>query len=178
MTVRDVLQYPHPSLRDVANPITQAEVSSGFLTQLVSDMLETMYATPGTVGLAAPQIGQAWQVFVMDATASSSRERCRVVVNPVMESQSKWKYGREGCLSFPDYLITIKRARKISTRYWDAHFSEQHEEFSDFEAVIFQHEWDHLGGILFIDLAKNLEADLTLRSEYHQQVNKEASSTG
>jgi peptide deformylase len=163
MAVRPVLQYPHPVLRESCRDVTPDMIVNGCLQVLVTDLMDTMYATPGTVGLAAPQIGETWRVFVMDVTANTTRDQALVVVNPVIETQSKWKFGREGCLSFPEYLITLKRARKIQCRYLDGLGQHQVQDFQDFAAVVFQHEYDHLAGILFIDLARSLETDLLRR---------------
>lgn len=164
MPVRDVLQYPHPVLREMCKAVTPEMFDNGHLTQIVTDLLDTMAAKPGTVGLAAPQIAEPWQVFVMDSTANTTKNNTIVVVNPTITSQSRWKFGREGCLSFPEYLITLKRARKITSVFQAPSGEEVCRDFLDFEAVIFQHEADHLAGILFIDLARSLDSDLIIRS--------------
>lgn len=164
MAIKTVLEYPHPQLREVCKPVTQDMLVSGQLAQIITDLKETLYATPGTVGLAAPQIGENYQLFVMDATANTNKSQFKLIINPVLTNQSKWKYGREGCLSFPQYLITIKRARKLTANYLDEALQEKNITVEEFEAVIFQHEYDHLQGVLFIDLARNLETDLMIRS--------------
>lgn len=163
MAVLDVLLYPNATLRKACRPLEPSEIHSTEIQTLISDMLETMYHYPGCVGLAAPQVGVPVQLFVMDATSKTTRERQFVVINPSMPQQSQWKYCREGCLSFPDYLVTVKRAKKIMAQWHDASGQAQEQELKDFEAVIFQHEWDHLQGILFLDRIKNIETDLIPR---------------
>ena len=164
MTICTVLEYPNPHLREVSQPVSIAEMGSIPFEQLITDLNETLYHKPGTVGLAAPQIGYNYRAFVMDAKAATDKSGYKLVINPEILTDSRWKYGREGCLSFPEYLITIKRARRITVQYRDENWTLHEEELEDFEAVIFQHELDHLNGILFIDLARNLEIDLIRRN--------------
>lgn len=163
MTVCTVLEYPDTRLRQVSTEISDETISSESLAQLLTDLKETMYHKPGTVGLAAPQIGYNYRAFAMDATANGDRSKFRLVINPHITSDSRWKYGREGCLSFPEYLITIKRARRITVQYLDENLAPHEEQLEEFEAVIFQHELDHLNGVLFIDLARDLDTDLIKR---------------
>lgn len=164
MPVLEILRYPNPILRQPAQVLTAAEILSDDIQGLVRDMVETMYGFPGTVGLAAPQVGRSVQIFVMDADAkSASREHLEVVINPQIVQQSQWKYSREGCLSFPEYLVTVKRARKMTATWYDATGQQKEGELRDFEAIIFQHELDHLQGILFIDRVRNMQTDLMIR---------------
>ncbi len=163
MTVLDILRYPHPMLRRVCEPVSSEDLASGPVQRLIQDMIETMYHHPGTVGLAAPQVGMPLQIFVMDATAKTTRDALKVIVNPVIVQQSQWKYSREGCLSFPNYLVTVKRARKMTVQ-WSSPTSEPlTAEMKDFEALIFQHETDHLQGVLFVDRVRNASQDIMTR---------------
>jgi peptide deformylase len=132
-------------------------------------MIETLYHFPGTVGLAASQVGVPVQIMVIDSTAKTTKDRLMVLINPVLTQQSQWKYSREGCLSFPEYLVTVKRARKITAEWLDPKGQLQSEAFRDFEAVIIQHELDHLQGILFIDRVKNMQTDLILRASLEKE---------
>ncbi|MGH7739843.1 MAG: peptide deformylase, partial [bacterium] len=113
-------------------------------------------ASPGCVGLAAPQIHHAVRALVVDVSASpragtTGTSGLLQLLNPVIVEASQWKMGREGCLSFPDLLANVKRAQKITIRA----LNEKKEpiEFLShgFEAVAIQHEIDHLDGILFLD---------------------------
>lgn len=164
MTLLEILTYPNPVLRQPCRPLTPEEIRSEAIQTLIADMIDTMYHHAGSVGLAAPQVGVPVQLFVMDSTAKESRERLKVLINPVMTQQSQWKYSREGCLSFPDYLVTVKRARKVTATWLTPDGEESSEAFRDFEAIILQHEADHLQGILFLDRVKNMQTDLIRRS--------------
>ncbi len=164
MAILKILLYPNPVLRQQCQPVSQEELASETTQTLIKDMIETMYNYEGTVGLAAPQVGVPLQIMVMDATAKTTRDRLFVVINPVIIQQSQWKYSREGCLSFPDYLVTVKRARKLTASCLNQYQDEETLVFKDFEAIIFQHEWDHLQGILFIDRVKNIQTDILDRN--------------
>lgn len=165
MTILPVLEYPNPVLREICVPIEPDQIQSEPTQALIQDMIETLYDCQGAVGLAAPQVGHPVQLLIMDATAKTTRSELKVMINPVIESQSKWKYAREGCLSFPDYLVTVKRARKVVASWLDQHGQAHQETFQEFEAIILQHELDHLAGILFIDRIQNPQRDLIRRSE-------------
>lgn len=165
MTILEILLYPHPMLRQPCKPLSLAELAAPEIQALINSMVDTMYHFEGTVGLAASQVGALVQVFVMDSTVKTApRERLRVMINPVITQQSQWKYSREGCLSFPEYLVTVKRARKLTVTYLTPQGEEVTEDFKDFEAIIIQHEIDHLHGVLFLDRVKNIQTDLILRS--------------
>ncbi len=164
MPVLEILQYPHPMLREKCRYLSPEEIRSDAIQTLIRDMIETMYAFEGTVGLAAPQVGHPVHLMVIDALAKTTRDKLKVIINAEIIQQSQWKYAREGCLSFPEYLVTVKRARKVTGTYYDQTGTLQTEPFRDFEAVILQHEADHLEGILFIDRLQNPETDLILRS--------------
>ncbi len=164
MAILDILLYPNPVLREKCRPVSSDEVQSEAFQQLIDSMIETLYAKPGTVGLAAPQVGHPVQLFVLDATAKTTCDRLFVLINPVITQQSNWKYSREGCLSFPQYIVTVKRARKLAMTWMDRSGQLVNEQFTDFEAIIAQHELDHLSGILFIDRVRNIDTDIIERT--------------
>lgn len=163
MAILDILTYPHPLLKKPCVALSEGEICSPDIQQLIADMTETMYANTGAVGLAAAQVGRSVRMVVMDATAKTTRDRLFVLINPDITAQSQWKFSREGCLSFPDYLVTVKRARKITLNWLDPQGNRQEDQFRDFEAIIAQHETDHLDGILFLDRIKNIQTDLIYR---------------
>ena len=163
MPIRPVLEYPEPILRQPCKALSPDEIHSAEIQQLITDMTETLYNHEGAVGLAAPQVGASVNIVLMDSTAKTTKDRRLVLINPEISAQSRWKFGREGCLSFPEYLITVKRARKLTLTWLDEHAQPHEETFLDFEAVIIQHEMDHLAGILFIDRMQNAQTDLLLR---------------
>jgi peptide deformylase len=141
--------YGDPVLRQRAGEV---EAIDGRLAALATQMVETMYEAPG-VGLAAPQVGVRKRLFVYDTGDGSGS---RVLVNPVIaESDGEWTYD-EGCLSVPGLTWSITRPRDVHMTGWDLDGREVSIEASDFEARVFQHEIDHLDGILLVE---RLDAD-------------------
>lgn len=160
MSVLKIYKYPSSVLREKCEAVTEWD---GKLQKLVDDMIETMYDQAGAVGLAACQVGQAVQVVVLDVTASTTRDRLQVLINPVVVSASRNKVSREGCLSFPEYLANIKRATRLTFQAYDREQKLVIYETRDFEAVAVQHELDHLNGVLMIDRVASLKTDLIRR---------------
>jgi len=127
------------------------------LTSLVENMFETMYAAKG-VGLAAPQIGLAIRLFIVDASPFAEDEEPelenfkKVFINPILieETGDKWVFN-EGCLSIPDVREDVNRHQTIRINYLDEHFEEHEEVYSGLAARIIQHEYDHIEGKLFTD---------------------------
>lgn len=152
MAVRPVLVYPHPFLKQKIQETSPDTV----IDDVFQDLIDTLRASPGCVGLAAPQIHHAVRALVVDVSASPRAGAANPggplqLLNPVIVEASQWKVGREGCLSFPDLLANVKRAQKIIVRALNE--KKESVEFSSrgFEAVAIQHEIDHLDGILFLD---------------------------
>jgi peptide deformylase len=149
--------YGDPVLRQRTNDVTEID---GNLKQLADDMIETMYAAPG-VGLAANQVGIQKRMFVYDAG-----EGPKVVVNPrITESSGEWSYD-EGCLSVPKLYWPITRPRQILLEGLDLDGNEISVEAEEYLARVYQHEVDHLDGVLLIerlDPDQRKEAMRTLR---------------
>ncbi len=128
------------------------------LDSLISDMWDTMYNASG-VGLAAPQVGKSLRIFIVDTTQLSDREGepgiKQVFINPekIEEDGDLWSY-EEGCLSIPDIRGDVDRPEQITLRYQDEQFKEHEEVFTDVEARVIQHEYDHLEGVLFTEKLK------------------------
>jgi peptide deformylase len=142
MVPYDIRTIGDPVLRQRARDVTDID---GALVQLVEDMFEVMYAAPG-VGLAAPQIGVSRRIFVFD-----SDEHAGVLLNPeIVESSGEYEFV-EGCLSVPGLHWPIIRPRQVLIRGLDLDGNEIEVEADDFEARIFQHEIDHLDGVLLIE---------------------------
>lgn len=126
------------------------------LNTLISNMFETMYHADG-IGLAAPQIGLAIRLLVIDLAPLQEDNpelgKFKVaIINPEMlEKSEEEEAGEEGCLSIPGVHETVMRAEKIKIKYLDADFKEHIEEFEGFIARVIQHEYDHLEGHLFTD---------------------------
>jgi peptide deformylase len=131
------------------------------LRQLAVDMLETMYDEPG-IGLSAPQVGHAIRLVVVDTdwTEEGSDKKPGVFVNPeIVESSGKLVWN-EGCLSVPDLTADVERAEAVVLRALDLDGREVVETVSGLRAVCFQHELDHLDGVLFIDRISRLKRNL------------------
>ena len=148
-----VVAYGHPVLKKIAEEI---EPDYPGLQQLIADMFETMYHSEG-VGLAAPQINKSIRLFVIDAdpfqeTYPEAKGFKKVFINPeiVEVSEEKWTF-REGCLSLPDMNEDVERPSKKTVNYLDENFVEHEEEFDGICARVFQHEFDHLEGKVYVD---------------------------
>jgi peptide deformylase len=147
MAVRTILHYPDPRLRETGRKI---ETITAELRQLIDDMAETMYAAPGC-GLAATQVGAAWQVFVVDCAADGERSDLRVFINPEILSTEGAEASEEGCLSFPSAREDVERAEKVRVRAQDQDGKWFELEAEGLLAIAIQHEYDHLQGVLMID---------------------------
>lgn len=128
------------------------------IIDLAHDMLDTMYNSDG-IGLAAVQVGflKRMLVYDIDYVEKDSKKNPHIVINPEITSCSKEMIEvEEGCLSFPDMWGQVSRHRKITVKYLDENGKKITKALTDLEAVVFQHEYDHLNGIVFIDKATNI----------------------
>lgn len=141
--------HPDPILRQVCPPV---DVFDAGLAALAAEMIGDMYEAPGR-GLAAPQIGDLHRMFVMDADWKSSGVKVpHVLVNPEITWTSDQKaLFSEGCLSIPGVTRTVCRPAEVELAWQDLDGREMEGRFSGLEAVIAQHELDHLNGILILD---------------------------
>ena len=156
---RSILTYGQPILRQVARPVQNL---NGDLHQLIQDMVETMYAAPG-VGLAANQVGSLHRVFVANPSEDHDPAKLLVVINPeLVESQGEF-ISEEGCLSIPEFRDEVRRARRVLVRGLDRNERPIQIEGEDLLARIFQHEIDHLNGVLFVDRLSPAKRDILLR---------------
>ncbi|HBZ69947.1 MAG TPA: peptide deformylase [Deltaproteobacteria bacterium] len=158
MPLRPVLQFPDPRLKRASKPVAKI---TDEIRALAQDMLEVMYDEPG-IGLAAPQVGESLRLIVMDTTwtEEGSERSPIVVVNPEIverEGEITWT---EGCLSVPDFQAEVERAARVRVRGLDLEGHAYEEEAEELRAVCFQHEIDHLDGILFIDRISRLKRSL------------------
>ena len=145
--IRTILHYPDKRLRE---PGKRVATVTPEIQQLIDDMAETMYAAPG-VGLAATQIGEAVQVFVIDVADEGEPSDLRVFVNPeILETDGSTTF-EEGCLSFPGAREEIERAAKVRVRAQDRDGKTFELEAEGLLAIAIQHEYDHLQGVLMID---------------------------
>ncbi|XEC96978.1 peptide deformylase [Paenibacillus tarimensis] len=149
MAIRIIVKDPDPVLRERAKQVTKFNAN---LHKLLSDMAETMYDAEG-VGLAAPQIGILKRVIVVDVGDDNGLIE---MVNPEIIEHSGEQLGPEGCLSIPGINGDVRRAQHIKVKGQDRNGNEFTVEASDFLARAFQHEVDHLNGVLFTDIAENV----------------------
>ena len=162
MSVKKVVKYGTPSLRQ---PSKEVHKVSQKIKVLVEDLLDTMYAQNG-VGLAAPQIGENYRVFVIDASTGNEPLNPMVFINPKIIKKSGAVISHEGCLSFPEAFTDVKRYANVMIKALDRNGRSFVLEAKDgtLLARAIQHEFDHLDGVLFIDHAINrFEADEELK---------------
>ena len=159
MALLEILKYPDSRLSKVAHPVSNV---TGATVELISDMLETMYAAPG-VGLAATQVGVLQRIVVLDVDHENPRTKIYKLINPVIthtEGQLVWE---EGCLSVVDFTAEVRRAEHVQVVALDEYGKERKIEAEGLLAVALQHEIDHLDGKLFIDRISRLKRDLYTR---------------
>lgn len=151
---RQIIIDPHPVLHKVAKKVSALELKLPLTQQLIDDMIETMYAAPG-IGLAAPQVGVSKRIFVADIGDEDNPARY-VIVNPVVSDFEGEETAVEGCLSIPGKIGDVTRPLKCVVSGLDRHGKKIRVEASDLLARCFQHEVDHLDGILISDKAANM----------------------
>ena len=167
MAVRQVLRYPHPDLKRVADPVDPADAAT--LERLATDLVDTMRAMPGCVGLAAPQIGEVVRMVCVDVTGhrkATAAHGLLVLANPMIVSASGAEVGREGCLSIPEFTANVRRATAVVVEALAADGSSCTIKSAGFEARCLQHELDHLDGILFLDRVDSLITDVFRRKTF------------
>lgn len=157
MSVREVIKLPHPALRRKASKVADFGKD---LQVLIEDMIETMRTEPG-VGLAASQVNVSTRLIVveypLDDLQEDAERKLFVVANPEISKMSvETEMGMEGCLSVPNLLGEVERSIEIEVTGQNRHGKKQKIHARGWLARIFQHEIDHLNGILFVDRAENL----------------------
>jgi len=169
MAIRKILHYPDKRLRIPGELVTDFGAE---LQTLIDDMAETMYAAPG-VGLAATQIGEPKQLFIIDVSSGEGPSDLRIFINPEFvktEGKIEWE---EGCLSFPGIHSDVTRAERVKMRAQDRHGKWFEVEADELMAIALQHEFDHLQGKLMIDHLSPLK-----RRIVHRAMQKRASERG
>jgi len=157
MPARPIVRLGHPALRTPAQPLPPAQIGDGEIQALIDDMVESMREAHG-VGLAAPQLGAAVQVFVYQA-AGPPEIPLHVVINPMITPQVReLVYDWEGCLSIPDLRGLVPRHPKVRVQGLDREGQPLDYVVSGFEARIVQHEFDHLNGVVFLDRMRDLKS--------------------
>ncbi len=162
MAIKKVLRYGTLSLRQPSKEIHKV---SRKIQDLIKDLLDTLYSHNG-VGLAAPQIGENYRIFVIDTSSGDEPLNPMVFINPKIIKKSGALVSNEGCLSFPELYTEVRRYSKVTVKALDRNgrsFVTEAKEGS-LLAIAIQHEYDHLEGILFVDHARNrFEAEQGLK---------------
>jgi peptide deformylase len=154
-----IVKFPEPVLQQPGEPVTEFD---GELRKFVANLFETMYASQG-IGLAAQQVGVAKRVTVIDLSQGKDPAQKLVLINPEVISRDGKQYEEEGCLSFPDIREKIARAAKVRIRAQDEKGKWFEMDGEELLSRAFQHEIDHLDGMLFIFRMSALKRDLNLR---------------
>lgn len=157
--LRKILAFPDPELKKKSAPVT---IIDDTLRELVRDMAETMYHAPG-VGLAAPQIGVHQRVIVIDVAPEDEAPNLIVAINPVIVHADGESYEEEGCLSVPKYSANVRRHARVVVKYLNLQGEEVTCKADELLAIAFQHEIDHLDGILFVDHISPLKREIFKR---------------
>ena len=165
MAVLSILHYPDERLKRVSAPV---EVFDAGLKDFIVDLLDTVNAAPGCVGLAAPQVNHFQRIVIVDVSSRKgvSHHGRMVLINPEILETTGSMVGREGCLSVPDFTGNVQRAERIRLRARDVRGGAREYDCAGYEARALQHELDHLDGLLFLDRLVSRKQDLFARKVY------------
>ncbi len=156
MAVREILHVGNPLLRERSREISRDELASAEMQQLIDDLVDTMHDANGA-GIAAPQVGELVRIATIEVTTNPRYPYkppipLTVVVNPVIEPVDEELVEiNEGCLSVPNMRGNVMRFVNVRVRFWNRDGSERDEVWRGLSAGTFQHECDHLEGLLFLD---------------------------
>jgi len=157
--LRPILRLGDSILTEPARPV---EVITPAIDTLIADMIETMYAAPG-IGLAAPQIGESLQIFVLDLSLGKDPTALVVMINPEFVEREGMQLEEEGCLSVPGFTATVARPKRAVVKGLDRHGEPHTVEGTGLLARALQHEMDHLNACLFVDRLRGIARDLIFR---------------
>jgi peptide deformylase len=167
VAVREVLRYPHPSLKQKARELGSGD--DAVIAEVATDLVETMESFGHCVGLAAPQLDHLVRIVAVDVTGhkkATTQNGLLVLVNPVVVDADGAEVGREGCLSIPHLTANVRRATRIRVEATDPEGKPVSVDSEAFEARCLQHEIDHLDGLLFLDRVDSLSSDVFRRKNY------------
>jgi len=157
--LRSIVRY---GARELQMPAARVETFDATLQTLIDDMIETMYAAPG-VGLAAPQVGVAQQVCVIDLSVGKRGGELLALINPEFVERDGLQLEEEGCLSVPGFSATVGRPSRVVVRALDRGGVVRTIEATGLLARALQHEIDHLEGRLFLDRLRGITRDILVR---------------
>ena len=160
MALLPIITAPDPRLKVKARPVAAVDAK---VRRLMDDMLETMYQAVG-IGLAAPQVGAALRVLVIDVARDGEKPQPMRIANPeIVWRSEETAIANEGCLSLPEQYADVSRAAEIRMRYLDHENEIREIEAKGLLATCLQHEIDHLDGVLFVDHISTLKRGMILR---------------
>jgi peptide deformylase len=160
MSLLEIITAPDPRLKVKAKPVAQVD---GEVRRLMDDMVETMYHAIG-IGLAAPQVGVARRVLVVDVAREGEKPQPMRIANPeILWRSEEVMTANEGCLSLPEHYAEVDRPAAIRLRYLDHENEIREIEAKGLLATCLQHEIDHLDGVLFVDHISALKRGIILR---------------
>lgn len=167
MAIREIFEVPDLRLRVNYTPVQDVNA----VQSLITDLLDTLYSTDNGIGLAAPQIGYAEAVLVIDL--SQDRNNPLIMINPeIIESHGEL-LSEEGCLSVPEISAEVKRFQYIKIRALDREGNEFFLERDDYLAIVMQHEIDHLYGRIFIDYLSPLKRERAMKKIHKWRRNEQ-----
>ena len=182
MTVLKIAKLGNPVLRQVAKSVDLDDLAESSMQTFIDDMIETMHHEGG-VGLAAPQVNRSIQIVVLEYAENERYPDevsipLTVLVNPVLSYYSQeTKEGWESCLSLVDFRGLVSRSTTVTLDAYDRQGKKIQKTVSDFEAVVLQHELDHLKGFVFLDRMKDL-TQLSYQEEFEEfWLNKEGAAS-
>jgi peptide deformylase len=166
MALREVLKFPEKRLREISKPISEI---TDEIRRLAHDMCDVMYDEPG-IGLAAPQVGEPVRLIVVDTewTQEDGERHPLILVNPEITEREGEITWTEGCLSVPDFEAEVERSARVRLVAQDLEGEKVAMDGEDLQAVCFQHEIDHLDGVLFIDRISRLKRNLYVKKRKKQ----------
>jgi peptide deformylase len=157
--LRPILRLGDSILTEPTQPV---DAITPELDKIIDDMIETMYAAPG-IGLAAPQVGVALKLFVIDLSLGKDPAGLHVMINPEFVERDGMQLEEEGCLSIPGFTSTVPRPKRVVVKGLNRNLEEYTIEGSGLMARALQHEIDHLNACLFVDRLRGISRDLILR---------------
>ena len=172
MAIFKIAKLGNPVLRQVAKPVDLNDLAGNTMQTFIDDMIETMHHEGG-VGLAAPQVNRSIQIVVLEYTENERYPDevsipLTVLVNPVLSDYSQeTKEGWESCLSLVDFRGLVPRSTTVTLNAYNQQGNKIQKTVSDFEAVVLQHELDHLKGFVFLDRMKDL-TQLSYQEEFEE----------
>ncbi len=173
MALLKILTYPDPRLKQISKPVN---IFDEEIREFISSLEETMLASPGSVGIAAPQVGRFQQIIIVDVSGKPNIKHHgkMILINPQIVSQSGRSVGKEGCLSVPEYIGNVERAKFITLTAKDPFGQPQKYKMERYEARAVLHEMDHLNGLLFLDrlISRRDLFRRKIQSDFHTSIHK------